>query len=65
MTHRHSDPWGVWYEAYLADRATVRAALRLARERRRAANVMVALLLAYMLVGGALASVAVRLVMAN
>ena len=65
MTHRRSDPWGDWYEAYLADRAMVRAALRLARERRRAANVMVALLLAYMLVGGALASVAVKLVMAN
>ena len=61
MTSPECDPWTLWYEAYLAHRA----AGRLKRERRRAANLLAGLLLAYMVMGGLVASVAVGLVMTN
>ena len=60
-----NDPWERWYGAYVAHRAALRAAKRLAHERARTANTLAGLLVAYMLVGGVVASVAVCLVMAN
>ena len=61
MSTRDADPWTRWYDAYRAQRL----AWRRARERQRAANVVACLLLAYMVFGGVVASVAVGLVMAN
>lgn len=60
-----NDPWERWYGTYVARRAALRAAKILARERTRRANTFAGLLVAYMLIGGVVASVAVCLVMAN
>jgi hypothetical protein len=61
MSSRDADPWIRWYDAYRAQRS----AWRRAQERQRAANLVAGLLLAYMLFGGVVASVAVGLVMSN
>ena len=55
------DPWTRWYAAYQTLRARERADLA----RKRAANTLAGLLVGYMLAGGAIAGLAVKLVMAN
>ena len=60
-----NDPWKRWYGTYLTGRAALKAAKLQARERARAANTVAGLLVAYMLIGGVVASVAICLVMAN
>jgi hypothetical protein len=59
------DPWTQWYTAYRLMRAERRAEMARVLDRQRAAKLMAGLLVGYMLAGGALASLAVRLVMAN
>lgn len=66
MTEAASDdPWTRWYAAYQTMRRQRRAELARLVDRKRIANRVAGLLIGYMLAGGALASLAVRLVLAN
>ncbi|MDX7949915.1 hypothetical protein P7D22_01830 [Lichenihabitans sp. Uapishka_5] len=65
MVNAEADPWTRWYESYRAGRFALHKAAAAGRERRRAANIVAGLLLAYILVGGLIAGVAVGVVMAN
>ena len=65
MGEADDDPLTRWYAAYQTTRAERRAELVRLRARRRIANRVAGVLIGYMLAGGVLASLAVRLVMAN